>query len=125
MSARRLATGSPGAYSDAVVVDDHCYVSGQLPVDFATEAVLGETVAEQTAVVIGRVFAVLEQAGFAPEHLTSVTVLLADVTAWEEFNAVYRRLLQPHGLPARMAFAVPQLHYGALVELQAIAQRPA
>lgn len=120
----RLPTDSPGAYSDAVVVGDRCYLSGQLPVDFATGAVLGSTVAEQTVVVVERVLALLDRAGFAPEHLVTVTVLLADAGAWEEFNAEYRRLLEPHGLPARMAFAVPELHCGALVELQASAERP-
>jgi enamine deaminase RidA (YjgF/YER057c/UK114 family) len=119
----RLPADSPGAYSDAVVAGDHCYVSGQLPVDFATGTVLGATVAEQTAVVVRRLFAVLERAGFAPGDLVSVVALLADPDAWPAFNEAYRELVEPHGLPARLAYAVPALHYGALVELQATAVR--
>ncbi len=119
----RSPTGSPGAYSDAVVAGDQCFVSGQLPVDWSTQEVMGTTVAEQTEVVVLRTFAVLERAGFRPADLTSVTALLADAGTWAEFDAAYRDLVAPHGLPARMAFAVPELAYGAGVELQAVAVR--
>jgi len=123
MAHTRLDTTSPGAYSDAVVAGDTCHVAGQLPVDFASGELLGTTVAEQTVVVVERLFAVLDRAGFSPAELVSVTALLIDPRAWGEFDGAYRGLMEPHGLPARMAFAVPELHYGAFVELQAVAKR--
>ena len=109
-----------GHYSQAVVHGGLAYVAGQLPiVPEAPERRL-ETFEEQAHQVIANVAAILEAAGSGLEHVLRATVYIADVAHWPAFNAIYAEMMGSHR-PARTVVPVPQLHYGYLVEMDAIA----
>jgi 2-iminobutanoate/2-iminopropanoate deaminase len=116
-------SGAPearGHYSQAVVHGGVVYVAGQLPIVPGEPATRLATFEEQARQVIGNVIAILEEAGSGADAILKATVYIADVAHWPAFNAIYAELLGPHR-PARTVVPVAQLHYGYLVEMDAIA----
>ncbi|MCI0432736.1 MAG: RidA family protein [Gemmatimonadetes bacterium] len=110
-----------GAYSPAVRAGDLIFVSGQVPVDARTRALIGEDVATQTRAVLANVERVLGYAGAALADVISVTVYLADIGEWDAFNAVYREAFRP---PYPTRTTVGAALHGFLVEISAVACRP-
>ncbi len=66
------------------------------------------------------VAAILEAAGSGLPRLLSVTVYLSDLSLWGRVNEAYARLIGDHR-PARAVVPTAPLHYGALLEISAIA----
>jgi 2-iminobutanoate/2-iminopropanoate deaminase len=112
-----------GHYSQAVLHGGMVYVAGQLPIDPGDP--LGKLVAfeDQARQVIDNVIAILEAAGSGADLIVKATVYIADVAHWPAFNAIYAEKLGGHK-PARTVVPVPALHYGYLVEMDAIAALP-
>ncbi|MDZ4312111.1 MAG: RidA family protein [Cypionkella sp.] len=114
------APAAAGHYVQAITHAGLVYVSGQLPVapdgshhpeaDFETQA----------RQAIHNLIAVAAAAGASVEDLLKVTVYIVDVANWPRFNAVYAQMLG-NVRPARSVVPVPELHYGYLVEIDAIA----
>src|SRR6266850_2638746 len=108
-----------GHYSQAVIHAGLVYVAGQLPI------IPGDTERrlvdfdEQARRVIDNVIAILEAAGSGADLIVKATVYIADVEHWPAFNAVYAEKLGANR-PARTVVPVAQLHYGYLVEMDAI-----
>jgi 2-iminobutanoate/2-iminopropanoate deaminase len=116
---------SVAPFSAAVVAGDICFISGQPAIDPASGQFRPGTVEEEFAVAFSNVLAIAKAAGFAATDLTYVHVALADIGDYGAVNAVYRDVLgNPDDLPARLAYAVSALPFGAKVEVQAIAVRP-
>jgi len=109
-----------GAYSPALVAGDLIFVSGQVPVNAETGALMGETVQEQTRAVLANVARVLGYAGATLSDVVSVTAYLADIEDWDSFNAVYREHFEPP-YPTRTTLGA-HLH-GFRVEISAIAKQ--
>lgn len=78
---RRISTGSPFearlAYSRAVVKGDWCFVSGVTGYDYA-RMVMPDDAAEQARNCFGTIFAVLDEAGFAPGDIVRVQYTITD-----------------------------------------------
>lgn len=118
-------TGLPdtgGFYSAAVVAGPHCFLSGQLPIDPATDQLVPGGVDAQTRQALANLFTALQNAGFTIDELVFVQVLLADIERWDEMNDAYRDVFGDAPLPARMAVGVT-LPHGAQVEVAAVAIR--
>jgi 2-iminobutanoate/2-iminopropanoate deaminase len=98
-------------------------VSGQGPLIPGTKQFAGDTVAAQTEQVLKNVAAILQAAGTDMAHVVKVTVLLADIAAFAEMNAVYSQFF-PTNPPARTTFAARDLPMGILVEIDAVAVMP-
>lgn len=113
-----------GHYSQAVVHGGVVYVAGQLPIDPESPDTRIEGFEAQARQVLTNVIAILEAAGSGRELMLRATVYIADIEHWPAFNKVYAEVLGGHR-PARTVVPVPQLHYGYLVEIDAIgAVRP-
>ena len=109
-----------GHYSQAIVHAGIVYVAGQLPIVPAEPDRKLEDFDAQARQVIANVFAVLEASGSSAAHILRTTVYIADIAHWPAFNAIYAQAMGSHK-PARTVVPVPQLHYGYLVEMDAIA----
>jgi len=107
-----------GAYSPAVKAGGFVFVSGQVPRDPATGALIGNDVESQTAQVIANIKRVLEAAGASLSDIVSVIVYLDDIGNWDRFNNAYKQLM-PTPYPTRTALGAG-LH-GFLVEISAVA----
>jgi 2-iminobutanoate/2-iminopropanoate deaminase len=62
----------------------------------------------------------LVTAGSSREQLLSVTVYVTDIDQWPAFDAAYAQWLGTDR-PSRAVARVADLHYGAAVEVQAVA----
>jgi 2-iminobutanoate/2-iminopropanoate deaminase len=110
-----------GFYTQAVHAGDLLFISGQLPLDVEGRLV-GTCIAEQLACALQNLTAILEAGGASLSDLVSVTIYICDVSFWPEVNAIYERALATVQIPpARAIVPVNKLHYGALIEIQAIA----
>ncbi|HDQ70741.1 MAG TPA: RidA family protein [Chloroflexi bacterium] len=109
-----------GHYAQALVHDGVVYVSGQLAIDPQTgEKRLG-SIEEQTQQALENVAAILRAAGSDVDHVLKTTVYVADISLWGRVNAVYAAFFGDHR-PARAVVPTRELHYGFLVEIEAIA----
>lgn len=109
-----------GHYSPAMQSGRTLYLSGQLPINAEISRPSGD-LAAQAAVVFANIDALLEAAGVTRTHLVNVQVYLADVELWPELNQLYAAWLGDHR-PARTVVPCPALHYGALLEVSAVAE---
>ena len=114
------APAARGHYSQAVVHEGTVYVAGQLPIVPGEPERRLSSFDEQARRVIDNVFAILDAAGSAPALVLRTTVYIADVAHWPAFNAIYAEKFGAHR-PARTVVPVAGLHYGYLVEMDAIA----
>jgi 2-iminobutanoate/2-iminopropanoate deaminase len=118
----RNAPAAIGPYTQAVIVGDFVYASGQIPLDPETMEIVGADVKEQTDRVLRNLAAVLEQAGVGLSNVVKSTVYLANISDFQVMNEVYARHFGEHR-PARAALQAGALPKGALVEIEAIAVR--
>jgi 2-iminobutanoate/2-iminopropanoate deaminase len=112
--------GAP--YSQAMISGDLVFVSGQVPIDPATGALVEGGVAEQTEQVLKNLQAVLAAAGSGLEHALKTTVFLTDLGTFAAMNDVYAQHLTAP-FPARSTFEVSALPAGASIEIECIAVR--
>jgi 2-iminobutanoate/2-iminopropanoate deaminase len=107
-----------GPYSPAVRAGEFVFVSGQVPHDPFTGAVVGQTIEEQSLQTLSNLRRALEAAGASIADVVSVTVYLADENDWTRFNAVYKNIFsRPY--PSRTAIGAKLR--GVLVEVSAVA----
>jgi 2-iminobutanoate/2-iminopropanoate deaminase len=110
-----------GAYSQGMRAGDFIFVTGCGPIDPATAQVTGETVEEQTEVVINNLEAILEAGGATLADVVKATVHLADETQFPRFNEVYaRRFPEPRPARTTVGSGLRQVP-GMLVEIDLIA----
>jgi reactive intermediate/imine deaminase len=114
------APAAGGHYSQAIVHGGLVYVAGQLPLVPGDAQRRLASFEEQAEQVISNVIAILEAAGSGADRIVRTTVYIADIAHWPAFNAIYARRLGDHR-PARTVVPVAQLHYGFLLEMDAIA----
>ena len=114
------APAARGHYSQAVVHAGIVYVAGQLPIVASAPERRLEGFEAQARQVIANVIAIVEAAGSSRERILRATVYIADLSHWAAFNAVYAEMMGGHR-PARTVVPVAQLHFGYLVEMDAIA----
>lgn len=121
------APAAVGPYSQAVSTGSTgstVYISGQVPLDPATGALVEGGIQAQAERVLTNIGAILEAAGLSYADVVKTTVLLADIADFKAVNEVYARFFTAPVLPARAAFAVAALPLGARVEIEAVAVRP-
>lgn len=111
-----------GAYSPVIQAGDLLFVSGQVPRDRRTGALLGEDVATQTRATLANVAEALAAAGATLADVVSMTVHLQNAGDWGAFDGAYREVMRPP-YPTRTVVGADLRD--VLVEITAIATRPA
>jgi 2-iminobutanoate/2-iminopropanoate deaminase len=110
-----------GHYSHASVAGDLVFISGQLPFPFGSKE-LPEGIEMQTLQALKNVEAVLAAAGSSLRHVLNVQIFIPNVALWPEVNKVYSGYMKD-AKPARTIVPCNSLHYGALIEINAVALR--
>lgn len=113
-------TAPLGHYSHVAVHNGVAHISGQLPLHPDGTPAADEPFDTQVRMVLRNLDNCLAAAGTDRDHLISVTVYVTDIAQWLEFDTVYTEWLGSYR-PARAVAGVSSLHYGAAVEVQAIA----
>lgn len=109
-----------GHYASAVSDGRYVFVSGQLPVDPFTGEVCRGSLPEQTRRALENVALALEAAGSGIEKILKCTIYTSDIDNWDELNRAYAEFFGEH-VPARSVVQAGRLHYGVLVEAEAVA----
>ena len=113
------APAAIGPYSQAIVIKDMVYTSGQIPINPASGNVEATTIEEQAEQVMKNLGEVLKAAGSSFENAVKTTCFLADMSDFAAFNGVYAKYFTTK--PARCCVAVKTLPKGVLVEVEVIA----
>jgi 2-iminobutanoate/2-iminopropanoate deaminase len=122
----RQAISSPaapkaiGPYSQAIRAGNLLFLSGQIPLDPATGAIVDGDVTAQTERVLQNISAVLKAAGAGFENVVRTTVFLADMNEFAAMNAVYGTFVVDPP-PARSTVQVARLPKDVRVEIDVIA----
>lgn len=116
----KSAPDAIGPYSQAMIVGNLVFTSGQIAIDPADGQIKAETITEQTEQVCKNLCAVLEAAGTSIEKAVKTTCFLSDMADFAAFNEVYGKYFT--GKPARSCVAAKQLPRNVLVEVEVIAE---
>ncbi|MBN1636818.1 MAG: RidA family protein [Deltaproteobacteria bacterium] len=109
-----------GHYSRAIAHDGLVFISGQLPIDpVSGEKRLG-SIEEQTEQVLKNLAEILKAAGSDLNKVLKTTVYIANIQLWDRVNTVYAGIFGEHR-PARAVVPTRDLHFGFLIEIDAIA----
>ena len=114
------APGAIGPYSQAKVVGNLVFASGQCPFDPATGAIVGENITEQADQACKNAKALCEGAGTDITKVIKTTCFLADMGDFAAFNEVYAKYFTEK--PARSCVAVKTLPKNVLCEIEFIAE---
>jgi 2-iminobutanoate/2-iminopropanoate deaminase len=109
-----------GHYSAGVRHGGLVYVSGQLGMLPDGSHTANKPFEDQVRVALDNVLRVLASAGLGPADVVKVTAYIVGVENWPRFNKIYAEVMGT-SKPARAVVPVPELHYGYLIELEAIA----
>lgn len=111
-----------GHYSQAVVANGFVFVAGILPIVPSSDGTrtIPDGIDAQMRQAFANLRTILAASGSDLHKLTSVQVFVPEMALWGSVNAIYAEVLGSHK-PARTVVPCGPLHYGALVELNAIA----
>jgi 2-iminobutanoate/2-iminopropanoate deaminase len=119
------APAAIGPYSQAIVLGDFIYTSGQIPLDPASGQIVEGGIQEQTVQVLKNLQAVLAAANSDLRNVIKTTVYLKNMGDFAAMNEIYTSHFAPEGVvpPARSTVEVARLPKDALVEIEVIATR--
>ena len=114
------APAAIGPYSQAKIVGNLVFTSGQIPVNPDTSQIESTTFEGQTKQVCENVAALLKASGSSIEKVIKTVCFLSDMKDFAAFNAVYEQYFTSK--PARSCVAVRDIPKNSLVEIEAIAE---
>ena len=115
------AAGTPvGSYSHAIRANGFIFLSGQIPANPETGAIVDGGIAAQTDRALRNVAAILTAAGSSMDQVVRCNVFLTKMSDFSSMNEVYATFF-PEDPPVRTTVAVAQLPKDALIEIQATA----
>ena len=109
-----------GPYSQAIRAGSLLFVSGQIPLDPATGAMVEGDIAAQTRRVFANLEAILAAAGASFDNVVRTTVYLADMDDFATVNEIYGTYFSSPA-PARATVQAARLPRDARVEIDLIA----
>lgn len=113
------APAAIGPYSQAMILGDILFTSGQIPVVPETGELAGDTIQAQAEQVMKNLGEVLKEAGTGFENAVKTTCFLADMGDFAAFNEIYAKYFV--NKPARSCVAVKTLPKNVLCEVEVIA----
>ena len=109
-----------GPYSQAVLIDNLVFLSGQIPLNNKGKMVEGTT-EQQTQQIFKNIEAILVESGSTLNDLVNLTIFLTNLDDFEVINKTMMSwLTRPY--PARSCVEVNALPKGSAVEVEAIAR---
>ena len=116
----QAAPAAIGPYSQAIRAGDFLFVSGQIPLDPATGALVDGDVRAQTRRVLENLAAVVAAGGASLDRVVKTTVYLVDMNDFPAMNEVYATFFGAPA-PARATVQVGRLPKDVRVEIDAVA----
>ena len=113
------APAAIGPYSQAIKAGNTVYLSGQIPLDPATMALVSDDFEAQARQVFGNLQAVCEEAAGTLADVVKVNLYLVDLDNFAIVNKVMEEFFDAP-FPARAAVGVKALPKGSQVEAEAV-----
>lgn len=116
-------TGAPapiGPYNQAIQYGNILYISGQIPMNPVTGAIVSEDIKEETEQVMKNLQAILSAAGAHFGNVLKTSIFLIDMGQFSSVNEVYGKYFG-NDAPARETVQVAGLPRGVNVEISMIA----
>lgn len=110
-----------GPYSQGVLAGDFLFVSGQIPLNPVTGALVEGDIQNQTHQVLQNIRAILKKAGLDMQHVVRADVFLLDLNDFQAMNSVYASYFSSSPQPARQTVQVAELPRGSRIEISCIA----
>ena len=111
-----------GPYSQAILVENWLYCSGQIALDPATDEMIGHGNIEiETRQVLKNLIAVVEAAGGKNSNIIRTTIYLTDLKDFAKVNQIYAETFDNDVSPARACVEVSNLPKGGKIEIDCIA----
>ncbi|MFT5723057.1 MAG: 2-iminobutanoate/2-iminopropanoate deaminase [Bacteroidia bacterium] len=114
------APAAIGPYSQAVLVGNTLYCSGQIALDPATSGLVVDNISSETQQVMTNIGAVLKASDMDYSNIVKATIFMTSMEDYAQINAVYAEYF-PVNPPAREAVAVSTLPKNVSVEISVIA----
>ena len=109
-----------GPYSQAVQAGNMLFISGQIPIDPATNQLIQSGIGDEARQVMKNLEALLLAAGFSFENVVKTTIFLSDMNHFAEVNEIYGSYFRSD-FPARETVAVLGLPKNVNVEISLVA----
>ena len=109
-----------GPYSQAVMVGNTLYVSGQIAIDPATGQLITINIIRETNQVMHNLMAILNEAGLDFSNVVKTTIFLTDMNNFANVNEVYGQYFTSD-FPARETVQVSRLPKDVNVEISVVA----
>lgn len=110
-----------GHYTPGIISNGMLYISGQLSIDPDTRNIPEGGIEVHTKLALENIDRVLKEAGLCRNDIVQCKVYISDMDQWDIVNQVYAEFFGEHK-PARILVPVGKLHFGCLVEIEAIAE---
>ena len=110
-----------GPYSQAVLVGNTLYTSGQIGLDPASMELVMETIEVETTQVMNNMKAVLEAADMDFSNVVKSTIFISDMNDFARINSIYASYFEEESAPARETVQVAKLPKNVNVEISMIA----
>jgi 2-iminobutanoate/2-iminopropanoate deaminase len=109
-----------GPYSQAIVLGDFIFTSGQIAINPSTGNIEGTDIKTQTRIAIQNLSEILKRAGSSLDKIIKTTVFIRNMEDFKLMNEVYEEYFG-QSKPSRSTVEVSGLPKNALVEIEAIA----
>jgi len=110
-----------GPYSQAVLVGNTLYTSGQIAINPKTNELVLTDVKTETKQVMENLKAVLDAAGMTFENVIKTSIFISDMHNFAQINEVYSQYVNEDTAPARETVEVANLPKFVNVEISMIA----
>jgi 2-iminobutanoate/2-iminopropanoate deaminase len=110
-----------GPYSQAVLVGNTLYTSGQIALNPETDELVIDTIQEETTQVMENLKSVLEAANMTFENVIKSSIFISDMNSFRAINSVYGNYFEQETAPARETIEVANLPKFVNVEISVIA----
>ena len=115
------APSAIGTYSQAVLINDFLYISGQIALDPKNMKMV-EGIDNQIEMVFKNIKEILKEADMDFSNVIKLTILLDNLENFEKVNEIMNELFEkPY--PARAAFEVSKLPKNSSIEIETIAYK--
>jgi len=109
-----------GPYNQAVKANGFLFVSGQIPADPKTGAIVNGSIEEETHMVMNNLKAILTEAGIGFGNVVKASIFISNMDDFAKINAVYGSYFTDN-FPARETVQVARLPKDVNVEISVIA----
>jgi 2-iminobutanoate/2-iminopropanoate deaminase len=109
-----------GPYSQAILVNDTLYVSGQIALDAESGELINNNITEETHQVMKNLEAILSKANMSFKNVVKCSIFVKDLNNFSTINEAYGQYFKSEP-PARETVEVSRLPKDVNVEISCIA----